>query len=105
PAHPPFDEATVLALAASCEQYSSHVLASSIVAEAGRRGVALLDVTDSSESEARGISATVDGRRVSLGTLAFVRESDRQSPQLITEGGELAIYIAVDGRYAGVIVA
>ncbi len=104
-AQAPFDETTVLALAASCEKYSSHVLASSIVAEAGRRKVALLEVTDSSESEARGISATADGKQVRLGTLAFVRESDAKTPQQKIEGGELAIYVAVDGRYAGVIVA
>ena len=104
-AHAPFDETTVLALAASCEQYSSHVLASSIVAEAQRRGIALQDVTESSESEARGISAIVGSRRVSLGSLAFVRASDPSAPQQDIQGGELAIYVTVDDRYAGVIVA
>lgn len=101
----PFDEETLLTLVASAEQFSSHVLATSIVAEAQSRGLALLDVEDSSEDAAQGITASVDGRQVSLGTLAFAREHASDIPHTTTVGGELAIYVAVDGRYAGSIIA
>jgi heavy metal translocating P-type ATPase len=104
-ARDPFDEDQLLTLVASAERYSSHVLASSIVAEAQRRGLTLLDVHDASESAARGISARVGDRRVSLGSLAFAKEHAPDATVTTTIGGELAIYVAVDGRYAGSIVA
>ena len=101
----PFDEASLLTLVASAERFSSHVLAVSIVDEARRRGLQLLDVTESSESAARGILASVAGRQTSLGTLGFVREHADDVEAVQTVGGELAIYVAVDGRYAGCIIA
>jgi heavy metal translocating P-type ATPase len=101
----PFNEMDLLTLVASAERFSSHVLAVSIVEEARRRGVALLDVTDSSESAARGILATVAGRQVALGTLAFVREHADAVAVEHTVGGELAIYVSVDGQYAGCVIA
>lgn len=101
----PFDEDTLLTLVASAEQFSSHVLATSLVEEARNRGLTLLDVTNSSEDAAQGICATVDGRQVSLGTLAFAREYASDISRAPTAGGELAIYVVVDGEYAGNIIA
>jgi heavy metal translocating P-type ATPase len=101
----PFDEDALLTLVASAEQFSSHVLATSIVTEARTRGLSLLEVAGSSEDAAQGISASVNGRRVSLGTLAFAREHTSEFPRAQTSGGELAIYVVVDGSYAGSITA
>jgi heavy metal translocating P-type ATPase len=104
-AHAPFDEDQLLTLVASAERFSSHVLAASIVRAAQDRGLTLLDAQDTSEIAARGISATIDGRRVSLGTLAFAREHAAGVTRTTTTGGELVIYVVVDGVYAGTIVA
>jgi heavy metal translocating P-type ATPase len=104
-AYAPFDQDTLLTIVASAEHYSSHVLAASIVTEAQSRGLTLLDVRDTSEFAARGISATVGGRQVSLGTLAFAREHAADVTRTTTIGGELVIYVAVDGQYAGSITA
>jgi heavy metal-(Cd/Co/Hg/Pb/Zn)-translocating P-type ATPase len=101
----PFDETSLLTFVASAERFSSHVLAVSIVEEARRRGLSLLDVSDSSESAARGILATVAGRQVSLGTLAFVREHANAVAVEHTVGGESAIYVSIDGQYAGCVIA
>jgi heavy metal translocating P-type ATPase len=101
----PFDENALLTLVASAEQFSSHVLATSIVMEARGRGLPLAEVEGSSEDAAQGISASVNGQRVSLGTLAFATEHASGIPRTETSGGELAIYVVVDGRYAGSIVA
>ncbi|MEO7124144.1 MAG: heavy metal translocating P-type ATPase [Lacisediminihabitans sp.] len=101
----PFDESVLLRLAASAEQFSSHVLAASVVAEAHARGLSLLEVESSSEDAAQGINARVTGRQVSLGTLAFARKHASAIPRTATTGGELVIYVVVDGRYAGSIVA
>jgi heavy metal translocating P-type ATPase len=101
----PFDDDGLLTLVASAEQFSSHVLATSIVGEARNRGLTLLEVTHSSEDAAQGISATVGDRQVSLGTLAFARGHASDISRTPTAGGELAIYVVVDGEYAGNIIA
>lgn len=104
-AAPPFDSGSVLRLAASAEQASSHVLASSIVTAARERGMVLLPVLDSTEVAARGVSAVLDKHVVAVGTLAFVKTIAPDASATPLVGGELAIYVAIDDRFAGSIVA
>jgi len=101
----PFDESTLLSLAASAEQASSHVLASSIVAAALNRGLALSRVSHSTEVAAQGVSATLDNQVVAVGTLAYVKALTPEATATPLVGGELAIYVAVGGRFAGSIIA
>ena len=102
---PGFTEAELLRLAASAEQYSSHVLAASVIAAAELRDLTLLRTDTADEVPAHGVTARFDGMEVVVGKLAFVAEhaADAYPAELV--GGELAIYLAVDGRYAGCIVA
>ncbi|MGV8973405.1 MAG: heavy metal translocating P-type ATPase, partial [Rhodoglobus sp.] len=101
----PFDERALLTMVASAEQFSSHVLAASIVAAARERGLTLYPVTESSEVAARGVAATVDDRVVAVGTLAFIRSLAPDVVESPLSGGELAIYVAVDGQFAGSVIA
>ncbi|MEP7359807.1 MAG: heavy metal translocating P-type ATPase, partial [Anaerolineales bacterium] len=64
----------LLRLAASAERGSEHPLGAAIVAEAGKRGLALAQPADFSAETGRGIGATVDGRRVLVGTKAMLAE-------------------------------
>lgn len=102
---PGFDADEVLALAASAEQYSSHVLAASIMQAAEDRGLTLLPAETAREVATHGVIATIDGRVVTIGKLSFVRDAapDARGTELV--GGELSIAVAVDGRFAGSIVA
>jgi P-type E1-E2 ATPase len=102
---PPLDEDELLQLVASAEQLSSHVLAASIVAAAKDRGLTLVAAEDAREHAARGVDAKVGARTVSVGTLSFVAERASEAAETDTVGGELAIYVAVDGHFAGSIVA
>ncbi|WP_395638350.1 heavy metal translocating P-type ATPase [Pseudolysinimonas sp.] len=95
----------LLALVASAEQASSHVLAASIVDEARARGLALHPVSSSREHAAEGVSAQLEGTSVEVGTLAFIRRRDASAAAVDVGPGELAIYVAVDGRFAGSIRA
>jgi heavy metal translocating P-type ATPase len=63
------DATEVLRLAASVDQLSPHVLAEAIVTEAVNRGLALSLPTNVVEQPGRGVTATIDGRRVTVGKL------------------------------------
>ena len=102
---PGFDEDELLALAASAEQYSSHVLAASVIAAARTRGLELIGSETANEVPAHGVVARLGAREVTVGKLSFIRERATDAVAAPIEGGELAIYIAVDGRFAGSIVA
>nr|WP_228508173.1 heavy metal translocating P-type ATPase [Herbiconiux sp. VKM Ac-1786] len=95
----------LLQLAASAEEYSSHVLASSIIADARDRGLALLPAERAEEVATAGVAAVIAGADVRVGKLSFVRERAPLAASPNLEPGELAIYISVDDRFAGVIVA
>ncbi len=100
-----WDAAEVLTLAASAERFSSHVLAQSIAREAEARGSVLVTAHDVVEEEARGVEARVDGHVVDVGTLAFVRSRCGDVDPAAIGPGQLAVYVAVDGRFAGTILA
>ncbi len=104
-AEPGRDADTVLRLAASAEQYSSHALAASVVAAAGDRGIAVLPGEQAEEVATNGVHAVVDGRHVHVGKPSFVGAaigSQVHEPSL--QSGELAVYVAVDGAMGGVLV-
>jgi len=95
----------LLALAASAEQYSSHVLAASVIAAARARGLALTSTDTANEVPANGVVARLGSSEVTVGKLSYVRDRAPDAVATPLDGGELAIYLAVDGRFAGSIVA
>ena len=100
-----FDADEVLGLAASAEQYSSHVLAASVLTAAQTRGLNLQSTETATEVPAHGVTARFGSREVVVGKLSFVSEHAPDAYPADLAGGELAIYLAVDGEYAGCIVA
>lgn len=88
----PFDEATLLNLAAGCEQQSGHILARSLVAHAGNQ---LPPATQVNETTGLGVAAQVSGHAVKVGQAKFVPGA----PTL----KQTAVYVAVDGQYAGAV--
>lgn len=101
----PYREDELLALVASAEQVSSHVLAASIVSAAEDRGLNLFEVLKSSEVAARGVLAELPHVTVAVGTFAFVSGIAPESTEAAIVGGELAIYVAIDGKFSGTIIA
>jgi heavy metal translocating P-type ATPase len=69
-AEPATDTTEVLRMAASVDQLSPHVMAESIVTEALKRGMTLSLPTGATEEPGRGVTADLDGRRVTVGKLA-----------------------------------
>ncbi|MEA2887915.1 MAG: P-type Cu+ transporter [Bradyrhizobium sp.] len=103
------DENELLRLAASVERGSDHPLARAILDAAQLRGLALSDVRDFASPSGKGATARVDGKSVALGNVALMRELNIATRDLdsVAENARLegatAIYVAIEGRAAGVI--
>ncbi|MDF2575654.1 MAG: cadA [Agromyces sp.] len=102
---PGFGADELLGLVASAEQYSSHVLATSMIDAARERRIPLVEAEAAREQTAGGVIASVGGREVVVGKYAFVAEHATDTRPTTIAPGELAIYAAVDGRFAGALVA
>ena len=93
----------VLALAASLEQVSPHVLAASIVGGARERGVTLTLPEAATEVPGAGISGRVGGTRVLAGTVEFASGGSRVPPwardvrRRVSLEGATSVYVAADG--------
>ncbi|HET7088134.1 MAG TPA: heavy metal translocating P-type ATPase [Anaerolineae bacterium] len=99
----------LLRYAASVERGSEHPLAAAIVEAASTRSVTLSEPQAFRAISGRGVSATVDGRRVLLGNLALMQEQQVHLNGLAPEVERLqaeaktAMLLAIDGEAAGVI--
>lgn len=95
-----FDDAQVLAWAASVEHHSTHPLAAAIAA-AGRGTPAAQDVA---EEAGHGIGGLVDGRRVTVGSPRWIDAGPLKARVKDLEAeGQTCVLVAVDGRLAGAI--
>jgi len=97
------DEDRVLSLAAAAEQVSSHVLAESVIQAALQRGLPVPDVTEGREWATHGVRAVVGDRSVHVGKPAFIAEMGVEVPPVGLVGGQVAVGVAIDGRFAGVL--
>ncbi len=106
---PGFDEATLLRLAASLERSSEHPLAAAIVRAANARGIALARADDFDSPVGKGVTGTVDGRALVIGNRHIMAEAGVDTTALDAKAeaargdGATAIYVAVDGKAAGII--
>ncbi|MEV5052854.1 heavy metal translocating P-type ATPase [Arthrobacter sp. LAR12-1-1.1] len=94
----------VLQLAASAEQYSSHVLAASVMDAARNRGMAFSSATEATEVATHGVRARFNGRDVVVGKPAFVAEWASGVTEAKLTSGELAIYVGAGGEFVGSLV-
>ncbi len=102
-------EEDVLRFAASVERNSEHPLASAILNAAKERKVKLSDVSSFKSPSGKGATGTVDGRKVAIGNDALMSEQNIDIASLQADAdaqrrnGATAVYVAVDGKAAGVI--
>lgn len=101
---PGIGEDELLALVAAAEQYSSHVLAASIVAEATQRSLEITPASEAGEVATRGVSARVGQRLVLVGKPAWIRTQVRDVVAYELAPGESSVYVGIDGSFAGVLV-
>lgn len=94
----------LLVLVGSAEQYSSHVLAGALRDAVAERGLPLKEAVGASQVATHGVQATIDGHTVFVGKPKYVASIATDVPPLTLGPGEAAVYVAIDGRYAGSIV-
>ncbi|MGY4154985.1 Cu+-exporting ATPase [Bradyrhizobium sp. USDA 4461] len=103
------DESDLLRLAASVEQGSEHPLAQAIIAAAKERKISISAVGDFASPSGKGATGLVEGKQVALGNSVLMGELKiatstlDEAAEVARRDGATAIYVAVDGRIAGVI--
>ena len=102
-------EAELLGLAASLEQGSEHPLAEAIVEGAKARGAQVREAEGFEAITGKGVTGVVGGRKVALGNDALMHDLGVDPGALsgradaLRGEGRTAMYVAVDGRAAGLV--
>ncbi|MGQ0545659.1 MAG: heavy metal translocating P-type ATPase [Betaproteobacteria bacterium] len=97
-----YDRREALRLAAAAESSSEHPLARAVVAFAEAQRIEFPKAEHFQASAGKGVTATVEGRRIAIGSPAFIQSEGRQV-QAMQEAGNTAIVMAVDGEPAALI--
>lgn len=104
-----FDEASLLQLTASLEKASEHPLAAAILAAAQDRKVALLPVDAFQSVTGKGVTGTIQGKKVAIGNAALMSDLGasmdalRGRSEALQAEGQTVMYVASDGRFAGFV--
>lgn len=103
------DEARLLRLAASAEMRSEHPLAEAVLVEARRRDLTLSEPERFEALAGRGVTASVDGAGILVGTRSFLEEHGVETSSLadaaarIESDAQTPLWIATDERVLGLI--
>jgi len=106
---PDFNDNRILSLAASLERYSEHPLGEAVVSEASDKGLKLHEASDVMTTAGHGISGSVDGVRVLIGTSKFLTENGIDARGLedvagiFAPQGKTPVMVGVEGLPAGVL--
>jgi heavy metal translocating P-type ATPase len=98
----PYSKDEVLAIAASTEQNSTHVIAQAIVKAAEKKKMKLTKVKNVKETTGQGLIASFKGDQLVLGRADFVKSHKIKLPEK-TSNTKTTVYIAIDGKLAGII--
>lgn len=96
----PFGNENILRYAATLEQHSTHPIAQSVLRAYGNQ--ALAPVSELKEVAGQGIVGVIDGQQAAIGNLKLMTSLNVKAPTI--DGVGTALYLAVAGEYAGVLV-
>ena len=103
------DESELARLAAGLELGSEHPLAAAIAKFADERGLKTTQAKAFESLTGRGVQGTVDGKPVAIGSLKLLQELGIDAGELagraetLRTDGQTVVFIAIDGRAAGLI--
>jgi Cu+-exporting ATPase len=103
------DDSELLRLAAGLERGSQHPLGEAVVRAATERGLVLAEASDFDAPIGRGVTGTVEGKRLLLAAPRLMTEEDIDVSALAADAerlrgeGATAIFVTIDGALAGLI--
>jgi heavy metal translocating P-type ATPase len=103
------EESEMLRLAASLERSSEHPLADAIVRAAGERNLTLANPESFDSPIGKGVVGTVEGRALVIGNRRIMADARIDTAALdaraddMRRDGATAIYVAIDGKAAGLM--
>ncbi|MGW3214144.1 heavy metal translocating P-type ATPase [Streptomyces parvus] len=100
------DEDGLLTLAAAAEHSSEHPLARAVVDAARQRGLHLPEAADFSSTPGEGVTATVEGRTVQVGSPSRLLTATSSHDKVVAEMedvGRTAVAVLRDGTVVGVL--
>ncbi|MBH0201770.1 MAG: heavy metal translocating P-type ATPase [Nitrospira sp.] len=106
---PNMTEIDLLRLAGGLEQSSEHPLAGAIVSGAREKGLALAGAKDFRSLTGKGVTGTVEGHSVAVGTqplfteLGIDGESLPAQAEPLRQEGQTVMFVAIDGKPAGLL--
>jgi Cu+-exporting ATPase len=104
-----FSELEILPLAAGFERSSEHPLAAAIVAAAQNRGVSIAEASNFVSVTGKGVTGNIAGKSVVLGNAKLMADFGivfgdlERKAAALREDGATALFLALDGKAAGVI--
>jgi Cu+-exporting ATPase len=104
-----FYEANLLQLTASLEKASEHPLAAAILAAAQDKNVTLLPVDSFQSVTGKGVTGTIQGKKVAIGNAALMSDLGastdalKEKAEALQAEGQTVMYVASDGRFAGFV--
>jgi Cu+-exporting ATPase len=104
-----FDELQLLQSVASLEKASEHPLAAAIIAGAKEKGIELVAVTDFQSVTGKGVTGILQGKHIGIGNAALMQDlgaipgSLKDRAESLQKEGQTVMFIASDGRFAGLI--
>ena len=104
-----FDEKSVLHFGASIERGSEHPLASAIVKGAEERGISLTHVDGFESVTGKGVMGKIERHKIALGSLKLLEDIGidpgelSQKAKTMRIGGQTVMFVAVDGKAAGLL--
>ena len=106
-------EPELIRLAASLERGSQHPLGAAIVQAANERGLSLAEVKDFDAPVAKGVTGSVEGRRLVIGNQRILEEAGIDvagnagglagEADRLRQDGATVVFVAIDGQAAGAI--
>jgi P-type Cu+ transporter len=103
------DQAQLLQMMASLEKASEHPLAAAILAAAQEKKIELLPVSNFASLTGKGVSGTVQGKKVAAGNAALMHDlgassqAMEQQAEALRQAGQTVMFLASDGHLAGLV--
>ena len=103
------EESELLRFAGSLEQASEHPLAAAILEAAGERGVKCEESLDFQSFPGKGVTGTVDGKKVALGNEKLLKQLGvdvgalAERAESLGKEGQTVVFLVVQGEPAGIL--